>query len=88
MKLLKSDIEYLLSMGESVDTIEQIKRAKRIIKLTNAKGERITQDKAVEILGRKEFLSGLDRASFHWTAYRENENGESVYFDASKLFED
>ena len=38
--------------------------------------------KAIEILGRKEFLSGLARSTFHWDSQRGD-----VSFDSSKLFE-
>jgi hypothetical protein len=48
--------------------------------------KKISQEKALEILGREEYLSGISRSAFHWSAVRDN-NGETVYFDSSKLFE-
>ena len=88
MKFTEKDIKYFLDCGYFESDIPQIKRAKRFLRLTNEKGEKMTQDKAVEVLGRENFLSGLSRASFHWTSSRESENGKhTIYFDCSKLFE-
>lgn len=78
MQLTKKDILYLQNMGANNEDIEQIKRAKKVLKLTNEKGERITQNKAVEILGRENFLSSLDRCAFHWTSCNEK-NGHTIY---------
>ncbi|AAK79136.1 hypothetical protein BJV85_002835 [Clostridium acetobutylicum] len=41
--------------------------------------------KALEVLGRKTYLSGICRSAFYWSAVRNN-NSEEVYFDSSKLF--
>lgn len=87
MKLTKQDIKYLIDIGYYEQDIPQIKRAKKVLRLRNDNGEKISQDKAVEVLGRENFLSSLGRCAFHWTACNEN-NGYIVYFDASKLFED
>ena len=88
MKTTKQDIKYLISCGYCQEDITQIKRAKKVLRLTDEKGKKITQNKAIEILGRENFLSSLGRCAFHWTAYNENENGEQVFFDASRLFEE
>ena len=87
MKLTEQDIQHLISLGYLESDIAQIKRAKKVLRLKNEKGEKVTQDKAVEVLGREKFLSSLGRCAFHWTACNIN-NGYIVYFDASKLFED
>lgn len=88
MKFTGKDIKYFLDCGYFESDIPQIKMAKRVLRITNEKGDKITQDKAIEILGRETFLSGLCRASFHWTSSRESENGtHTIYFDCSKLFE-
>ena len=87
MKFTKNHENFLKEIGYKKEDLPQIKRAKRVLKLTDGHGKKITNEKAVEILGENDFLSGLARSAFHWTAYRENENGESVLFDASKLFE-
>lgn len=87
MTLTKQDIKYLISCGYHEEDIPQIKRAKKVLRLRNEKGEKITQNKAVEILGRENFLSSLGRCAFHCTACNKN-NGYIVYFDASRLFEE
>lgn len=46
----------------------------------------ISRDKAIEILGEERFLSGMCRSAFHWSATRENPQGQKVYFDSSRLF--
>lgn len=48
--------------------------------------EKITIDKAIEILGEELFLSGICRSAFHWSATRENPQGQKVYFNSSRLF--
>ena len=49
---------------------------------------RITQKKAIEILGRKTFLSGLSRCAFHWSAVRYSQDDKiAVLFDSYKFFE-
>lgn len=47
----------------------------------------IKRAKAVEILGREKFFSSFGRCAFHYSACNEN-NGYTIYFDASKFFED
>lgn len=84
----KIDICKLLEYGYTMEDIEQIKSAKKIVKITSEKGERITQKKAVELLGREKFLSGLGRATFHWTSARETQDGKEIFFDCSNLFKD
>ena len=68
MKLTEQDIKCLIDSGYSEQDIPQIKRAKKVLRLRNDNGEKISQDKAVEVLGRENFLSSLGRCAFHWTA--------------------
>ena len=48
---------------------------------------RITREEAIKRLGVREYLSGIERSAFHWTAMRETKDGRGkVYFDSSRLF--
>lgn len=42
--------------------------------------------KAIELLGREDFLSGLSRSAFHYSAYRDITENSGIYFNSSKLF--
>ena len=56
------------------------------IKNDNTVEEKITIKGAIELLGRKNFLSGIARSAFHWDAMRETEDGRKIFFDSSRLF--
>jgi len=49
--------------------------------------KKISREDAIKILGMETYLSGIARSAFHWSACRENEKGDIVSFDSSKLFE-
>lgn len=53
-----------------------------IIKYDYDKKKKITAEKAREILGDEDFLSGLCRSTFHWGSERTNNNGGRVCFDS------
>lgn len=53
----------------------------------NGKQRRISAEKAMDILGKERFLSGISRSAFHWDAVRVVDSCE-VYFDSRKLFTD
>jgi len=50
--------------------------------------KKISREDAIKILGMETYLSGIARSAFHWNSVRDSENGESVYFDSSKLFKE
>ena len=85
MKLLNEDKTYLKDLGYSEQNIRQIQEAigKTVYTLDQKK---ISSKCAIEILGRKVFLSGISRSAFHWSATREAEDGRTVCFDSSRLF--
>ena len=85
MKLTIEDKKILADIGVSDRDFPQIERAmtKTDYKYNSRK---ISRDKAVELVGRRNYLSGLSRSAFHWTAVRETATGECVYFDSHKLF--
>jgi len=85
MKLTNGDKKVLKENGFKDEDMNQIERA-TIKTVYEMNGEKISQKKALEILGRKEYLSGISRSAFHWSAGRDNEKGETVSFDSSKLF--
>ena len=77
--------------NESEQDKEQIKRALKCTKYTLHKdGEQpsdISRKKAIELLGNEIFVSGLERSSFHYTAFRTN-NDIGILFDSSDLFKE
>lgn len=92
--LTLEDVTYLKELNEDEMSIAQIDRAvtktiyeRLIIEDGQDKSVRISRLEAKQILGSKEFLSGLSRSAFHWDAVRIANDGTSVYFDSSKLFQ-
>lgn len=57
-----------------------------VIKYDYDKKKRVTAEKAREILGDENFLSGLNRSTFHWSSERTNNNGDKVSFDSSRYW--
>lgn len=94
MRWRKDDTELLQSWGYSQEDIEQIKEARKFLILTTQNSShdnkeiKISINKAIELLGRETFLSGLARASFHWTSVRSSDKDEDVFFDCSRMFEE
>ncbi len=91
MILSPDDKDLLRSWNHTDRDIDQISDAIRRTTYTayipgTTRGKRISADAAVEILGRKDFLSGIARSAFHFTALRVNGTGTEVYFDSRKLF--
>ena len=93
MKLTKADKAYLISINESEQDFPQIEEAMEVTKyeLTDADGKEtirsISRKEAIELLGRENWLSGLDRSAFHWTAMRQTKDEKGyVLFDSAKLF--
>lgn len=83
--LTNEDKQFLIECGYEKEDFNQIARA--ISKTTyEYKGENITAQKAIEIVGREAFLSGIARSAFHWTAAREGKDGNCVLFDSKSLF--
>lgn len=81
---------YFLRIGHHKDDLKQLKDAIHEVDLTltdkkTGKETRISNEKAVDVLGMETFLSGISRSAFHASAYRESKNGKfSVYFDLYK----
>lgn len=85
MKLTSKDKELLTEWGHREEDLNQIERA--TTKTTyETNGKKISVNEALDVLGRETYLSGISRSAFHWSSCRENEKGQMVYFDSSKLF--
>lgn len=77
MKVYKKEKEMLTNWGYTEDDIQQIERLKYDFTLYDEKygennSKKITQKQARELLSLEDFLSGIARAAFHWTAARNN----------------
>lgn len=83
--LTDEDKKILLDWGNTEEDLDQIELEANVCVFTQlykSKPERpITRDEAIKLLGRREFLSGIDRTAFHWTAERQNGN-KRVSFDS------
>lgn len=87
MKLTKDDKAILMEFGYPNEDLRQIEKAIGKTKYTLSSGNRVSAERAVELLGRRTYLSGIARSAFHRTAVRQVENSkETVFFDSSKLF--
>ena len=92
MRLTEDDKKLLKSWGHPDRDMEQIEEAIRktvytIYRTDSGKGKRISAKAALEILGRRAFLSGISRSAFHYTALRKNDDHVEVHFNSKKLFE-
>lgn len=87
--LTENDKDILRSWGHDERDISQIERVaeKRFTKYS-CEGERISREKAIEILGRRSYLAGLSRSAFHYTASQTTESGEIVLFNSSAFFKE
>lgn len=90
-KLNKEHQAIILDFGYPKEDLKQIERALsktdfELLTPEKNQDEKISKDKAIEILGEKEFLSGMCRSAFHYSAVRENKFGQKVYFNSSRLF--
>lgn len=92
MKLNKENKQILLDMGYMQEDIPQIERAigKTAYFVSDYKEvrQKISKDKAIELLGISDFLSGIGRSAFHWSACREYKENCFVYFNSSRLFKE
>lgn len=85
MKLTNNDKELLKEWGYQDNDINQIEEATRKT-VYEVEGEKISAKKALEELGREEYLSGISRSAFHWSSARISKNEKTIFFDSSKLF--
>lgn len=85
-KLTKQDKKMLLNWGHAEQDFPWIQKAANSgCRYKNEKGEQLTTEQVIKILGREEWLSGLARAAYHWTSERVH-NGIWVSFDCSSMY--
>lgn len=89
-KLTDNDKKYLLSIGQREEDLTQIEQAFNEVSLSvtdnniiiGLKTRPCKQKRAIEVIGRETFLSGLSRAAFHASATRVSGDGRfEVHFD-------
>ena len=73
MQLNKDEMKILTDFGCTQEDIAQIKRLRYKFTLysKDENKEEISMEKAKEMLSKNDFLSGIERAAFHRTSYRE-----------------
>ena len=88
MKLTKEMQAYLLKKGYANKEFAQIEQAtqEKYTKL-ECKGKRISHKEARASLGDKEYISGIARSAFHWSAVRVGTKG-IILFDSSRLHQE
>lgn len=91
MELTKSDKALLASWGFREKDFPQIEEAMKKSKTKYKLGATpISREKAIALLGREVYLSGISRSAFHFSAAREVPSKDVVikvvYFDSSSLF--
>lgn len=85
MKFTHADKAQLTEWGYPESDIKQIEEAaSRNHTIYTMGDQRISREEAINLLGRKEFLSGISRSAFHFTASRETEDGKFILFNSSK----
>lgn len=91
MKLTKEDVEQLKAWGFREQDIPQLQEAanKTRYELIDVGGGRTVGVRdVVKEIGRTNWLSGIARSAFHWTAVRFNDDKSTrIDFDSSKIFE-
>lgn len=87
MKLTAEDKQHLIEWGYSERDLPQIEEAMRRDKTAYKIGScSISREDAIAALGRLEYLSGIARSAFHFSAAKTASDGRVVIFDSSRLF--
>ena len=87
MKFTVADKKILAELNVPEDDFDQIQDAtKKRFTTYEIDGRRISIEKAIELLGMKNYLSGIARSAFHMTAVRLVGDGRTVLFDSHNLF--
>lgn len=76
--------KIIVDMGYSPSDIQQIIEAEKKASFT-LNGKNISQKKAIELLGKRDYWSGVGRAAFHWSSCRFSPSG-NVYIDCRRYF--
>lgn len=88
MKLTEGDKTCLRSLEVPETDWPQIAAAaeKTVYRLLTDGERRLSRSEAMNLLGKRDFFSGLARSAFHWSAVRDTADGQQVYFDSSRFF--
>lgn len=89
MRLTLNDQTYLLSLGFNAKDIAKIGYAMHLTKFWHG-DKKISKKKAVELVGREAFLSGIAESTLYETALREpldQADINMVLFDSSALWD-
>ena len=90
MKLTNEDKALLRQWGFLDEDLPQIELAMQSRYTKYKLGNKaISRERALGLLGRHKYLSGIARSAFHYTAARtvgDSEESGVVCFDSSKLF--
>ena len=86
--LSDKDKKTLLKWGHPEKELKQIEDATNAGTFQTKKGACIGWLTAKRLVGTENFLSGIARASFHWTATRDSAVCGFVYFNFSNYFKD
>ena len=90
MKLTAADKKMLLEWGHPERDFPQIEEAFKKSKTKYELGNKsISREKAISLLGQRQYLAGIARSAFHFTAAQPvptSTTGETVYFDSYNLF--
>lgn len=80
-KLTDEDCRILKEMGNSDQDLQLIQRCfdENGFELTSRAHRKISIKTAIKRIGKKEFLSGIERSLFHWSAGR-GKHGDEVNF--------
>ena len=86
-KLTKKQKQIILDFGYPQEDLKYIEEALSFTDFERQNDKKISLKKAKEILGETNFLSGIARSTFHYSAVREAENGHKIYFNSSRYHE-
>ena len=75
----EADKAYLIRIGNGEQHLLQIEEATQVVRLTK-NGRRISSKRAIEEIGRNEFLSAMSRCAYHQTASRRTPTEETIEF--------
>lgn len=82
IKLNPKDKKYLSEIGYLDEDIPQISRTVFVFEYWPKKkaGYSIDAATAIRLVGRKSFISGIGRATFHWNAVSTNEHATKIVY--------
>lgn len=89
-KLKPNEIDILLNWGNTEDDIAQIEEGVNYATFKTNNNKKVDWCTAKRMVGTMNFLSGISRAAFHFTAHRVNDkvSTRGIYFDFSSYLND